>query len=183
LAKRSTKATKATAKKRGAHARPDWPGRFLEELSKCGNVTASCEAVGVNRVTAYRRQEANEAFAAAWEEAVDKGVEGLIDEAKRRAYKGVPEPVGFYQGEPGAIVQRYSDSLLMFLVKARRPEYKDRVALEHTGSGGGPIRTEVKVELTASERIDRAAEAFSAAAKAGLLDQFLKPAEDDELPD
>ena len=47
------------------------------------------------------------------------------------------EPV-YYQGEVVGQVQRYSDTLLMFLLKGRRPEkFKDRTEL--TGKDGAPI--------------------------------------------
>ncbi len=42
--------------------------------------------------------------------------------------EGVEEPVGWYKGVPGGTVRRYSDVLLMFLLKALRPEkYRERV--------------------------------------------------------
>jgi hypothetical protein len=56
--------------------------------------------------------------------------EALIDEARRRALEGVEEPVGFYLGESNTSVKRYSDNLLMFLIKAARPEYRDSTHLQ-----------------------------------------------------
>ena len=48
-------------------------------------------------------------------------------EARRRAVDGVEEPVGWYQGKPGGLVRKYSDRLLVLLLKAWIPErYKDR---------------------------------------------------------
>ena len=52
----------------------------------------------------------------------------LEAEAHRRAVEGVEEPVGWYRGKPGGTVRRYSDNLLMFLLKGVLPErYKDRM--------------------------------------------------------
>ena len=42
--------------------------------------------------------------------------------------KGVEEQVGWYRGVAGGTVRRYSDVLLIFLLKALRPErYRERV--------------------------------------------------------
>ena len=52
----------------------------------------------------------------------------LEAEAHRRAVEGVEEPVGWYKGQAGGTVRRYSDVLLMFLLKGVLPErYKDRI--------------------------------------------------------
>ncbi len=41
--------------------------------------------------------------------------------------------MGWYKGEPGGYVQEYSDLLLMFRLKAMRPEkYRDRVEIRGT---------------------------------------------------
>jgi len=46
----------------------------------------------------------------------------------------------FYEGQVCGYVRRYSDTLLIFLLKARRPgKYGDKVTAEHTGPGGGPV--------------------------------------------
>ena len=51
----------------------------------------------------------------------------------RRAVEGVEEPAGWYKGEPGGMVRRYSDTLLIFKLKGELPQkYADRVQL----SGG-----------------------------------------------
>jgi hypothetical protein len=68
-----------------------------------------------------------EKFASAREEAVDL----LEGEALRRAVQGVEEPV-FYKGErvDKGQVRRYSDVLLIFLLKANRPvKFRDRVEI------------------------------------------------------
>ena len=42
--------------------------------------------------------------------------------------KKVQKPVGWYKGKPGGTVREYSDILLIFLLKALRPEkYRERV--------------------------------------------------------
>ena len=116
--------TKVTPKKRS---------EFLAELCVSGNVTKAAAVTAVSRQEWYRERDANADFAKAWEEAVEIGVEALEDEARRRAYDGVEEPV-FHKGEEVARVRKYSDVLLMFLIKAHKPEkYRERVDQNITG--------------------------------------------------
>jgi len=63
--------------------------------------------------------------------AAEIGAEALEDEAVRRGHEGWGEPV-FYQGQCVATVRKYSDTLLIFLLKGRKPQrYRERV--EHSG--------------------------------------------------
>ena len=107
---------------------------FITHLEETANVSASAKLVGVARRTVYKFKDArNDAgdllhkeFAGAWDEAVEVGTDSLVGEARRRAKEGVEKPVGWYQGVAGGTVREYSDNLLMFLIKARRPEYRER---------------------------------------------------------
>lgn len=84
---------------------------FLEALSECGSVSDACKKAEVGRTSAYRLRNSDEAFAAQWDEAFSKGADALEDEAHRRALDG-------------------SDTLLIFLLKGRKPErYRERVAV------------------------------------------------------
>lgn len=101
---------------------------FLEALAQSGNVTEACEQSGLSRASAYRLRRSDEVFAAAWTEAREAGTDALEDEAVRRATQGVEEEV-FYGGKPVGTQRKYSDALLQFLLKARRPEkFRDRAA-------------------------------------------------------
>ena len=63
-------------------------------------------------------------------------------EAYRRAVLGVAEPV-YQGGELVGTVQRYSDRLLEFLIRGRRPQtYRDNTRLEVTGANGGKTMVE-----------------------------------------
>ena len=64
--------------------------------------------------------ENDEEFAQRWNDAVEAGIDRLEDEAIRRARDGVKRPV-FYMGKVVGYVQEYSDSLLKFLLEAKRP--------------------------------------------------------------
>lgn len=108
--------------------------KFLAALAANGaNVRRAAEVVGISRMHLYRLRAAEPDFAAAWNEALDLGTEALEDEAIRRAHDGVDEPV-FYQGSQCGVVRKYSDTLMIFMLKARRPE-RYREAVEHKHSG------------------------------------------------
>lgn len=125
--------TNLTSKKAANHDPARWQQLFLEKLAETGHVTDSCTFASVSRETAYRHRREDEAFKAAWEEALDTAVGTLEDEAWRRAKDGVDEPV-FYQGEECGTVRKYSDTLLIFLLKAHRPKlYRERVDVTTDG--------------------------------------------------
>lgn len=107
---------------------------FLATLAECGNVTRAAEAAKLNRCHLYRRRNDDPAFAKAWDEAAAIGVAALEDEARRRAYEGWKEPV-YYQGEECGTVRKFSDTLLIVLLKAHMPDkYQERQKVEHSGS-------------------------------------------------
>lgn len=86
-----------------------WRPVFLEALRTHGMVTAAALAAGIHRDTAYFERSIDPMFAAEWREALDRGVEMLEDVAKKRAFEG-------------------SDTLLIFLLKAHRPEiYRETI--------------------------------------------------------
>lgn len=67
----------------------------------------------------------------AGEDAIETGTDLLEDDVRRRAVDGVEEPL-FHQGKKVGLTRKYSDTLLIFLLKARRPaKYRDSVRLEH----------------------------------------------------
>jgi hypothetical protein len=102
---------------------------FLKELRENGGfVGKACEAVAVSKQAVYNWRAEDATFAADWDRAVDLATEDLEKEVRRRAYHGTEEPV-FYQGEVCGHVRKYSDTLLMFAIKARKPEYRDTIKL------------------------------------------------------
>lgn len=120
-----------------AHRRPDRKligkarrRQFLSVLRNCANVSAAARETGVSRMSWYRLRNGDAAFAKDWEAALEAGVDALEDEAMRRALEGSVEPV-FYQGQQVGSVRKYSDAMLMFLLKARRPQrYRERVGVD-----------------------------------------------------
>lgn len=113
---------------------------FLAALAATCSVTRACEAAGLGRRTVYEWREADPDFAIRWEKAKQLGAEVLEDEGVRRASEGVDEPV-FYQGGECGTIRKYSDTLLIFLLKGAMPEkYRDNARMELTGANGGPVQ-------------------------------------------
>jgi len=111
--------------------------RFLEKFVKYCIVGKAARAAGISRSQVYNWLEGDKAFARRFEYARKDVLEMLEAEAIRRASKGVNKPV-FYLGEKCGAIREYSDTLLIFLLKANDPE-KYRERHEITGPRGGPI--------------------------------------------
>ncbi len=107
--------------------------RFLTALEETASVTAACARIVVSTRAMYEIRKRDPEFRKAWAAAIELGIDALEDEAVRRAREGVDEPV-FHRGSKCGNIRRYSDTLLMFILKAARPEkYKDRAANEISG--------------------------------------------------
>jgi len=98
-----------------------WRFSFLQDLRETGNVSAAARHVGKSRAALYRARKQDAAFAAEWDDALEEAADWLELEALRRAVDGTEEG-RYFQGEMIGAITRYSDSLLMFLLKARRPQ-------------------------------------------------------------
>lgn len=92
---------------------------FLRTLRATANVSEACKVAGLGRTTAYVHRKKDEAFAEAWDDAVDEGLDVAEGELYRRAVEGVDKPV-FYAGAECGSIRTYSDSLLIFLLKSKR---------------------------------------------------------------
>ena len=121
-----------------------WNEQFIETLERTANVSLSCKNVGISRKVAYSWKNKDSAkgrdFRRRWDAAIETAVDVLEAEARRRALKGVEKGV-YHKGKEVAVERNYSDTLLIFLLKAHRPEtYRETKRLEHTGvKGGAPI--------------------------------------------
>ena len=115
---------------------------FLAAVAHTGNVTEAADIAHIARSAHYQWLEADPVYEAAYEDAMEQAAQRLEAEAKRRAVEGVEEPV-FYQGKQCGVIRRYSDALLMFLLKGAMPDkYKERTSTELTGAGGKPLAVE-----------------------------------------
>lgn len=154
-----------------------WREAFLASLREVPVVARACDAVGIQRSTAYRAAEADPAFQEAWDDAIETGVDRAEAEAFRRGVTGFEEPAldkghlvyrheryvdegGKEQwrmllddaGQPVPLtIRKHSDTLLALFLKGRRKKvYADRTEL--TGADGGPVAT-----ADATQRAARAA--------------------------
>lgn len=110
---------------------PEKKEQFLDVLSDGSSVTAAAKAIGISRTCVYEHRVEDKAFASAWDDAVEAGTDALEDEAVLRA-------------------KNSSDTLLIFLLKGRRPEkFKDRQQIEG------------QITVNISERLERARERAS----------------------
>lgn len=114
---------------------------WLENFEKLGTVVLACKATGVGRSTVYEWKQKYEEFALAWADIEEATTEAMEREAYRRAVEGTTKPL-ISAGKHVTDVQEYSDTLLIFMLKSRRPDkYRDNFKIEHSG----------KVEHTVTE--------------------------------
>ena len=133
----------------GMKLTPEKLTAFCAALADTCQVGKACKAVGSARQTAYEWRDEIPEFAAAWDRAMRVGVTALEDEAHRRGFEGVDEPV-FHLGEQCATVRKYSDTLAIFLLKAHSPEkYRENSKMELAGSlaVGSMSAADMKAEL------------------------------------
>lgn len=113
----------------------EWRPAFLATLRNTGNVRVSCETAGISRKTAYKAKDSSEDFRAKWNEAMDDAIDSLEAVAQVRA-------------------RSTSDLLLIFLLKAHRPDkYRETVRQEHTGRDGTPIEVTLDAKGALAARI------------------------------
>ncbi len=113
------------------HRRDGWtPERqrqFIAALAAMGSVRGACRVVGMSHRHAYDLRfhpEAGE-FCAAWDSAIANGLALMEDAACDRAINGEVTPIMYKDEQVGERV-RYDNRLLMFLLRARKPDVYGR---------------------------------------------------------
>ena len=131
--------------------RRPWEKAFLETLARTGIVLVAAQAAGIDRPTTYVHRERHPDFAVAWDEAMEQATDLLEAEAVRRARDGIEKPVTVAGCRE--VIREYSDALLIFLLKHRRPQIfkPPAIPVELTGKDGGPIEHLI-IALTEEER-------------------------------
>lgn len=124
---------------------------FLKIYAECGNLTVAAVGAQID-VRAHYKWLEDEEYRTAFDTARNTALDLLEAEARRRAIEGDEEPA-VYQGglcyerlangrKKQIVYKRKSDNLLMFLLKAGRPEqYRDtwKGEIKHSGAiGKGP---------------------------------------------
>jgi hypothetical protein len=112
---------------------------FLAAYVKCARIGLAAQAAKVNRQSHHTWMKESEAYRCAFQNAQEE-IGSLVEDALvTRAVFGTKELV-LHQGEPvvvkGRLLYRvdYSDSLLTLLIRKLKPEYRERLGVEHTGS-------------------------------------------------
>lgn len=100
--------------------------RFLIAFAEMGNRSRAARLVGVNAATVWQWRRSDRKFAAAYTRAEEIAVDLAEDELVRRATEGIIEPV-FQGGHLVGGIRKFNDQLLMFYLKANKPEkYRDQ---------------------------------------------------------
>jgi hypothetical protein len=111
---------------------------FLAAIRVMPNVTRAARAARINKSQHYAKLKSSPAYAAAFQQALQMGLDALSDVAVTRATEGWEEPV-VYQGrialqeDPGTgkavpvTVRKTDNQLLRFILERRHPEYRERV--------------------------------------------------------
>jgi len=169
--------------------------RFLEALADTGSVSTAAAVAGTSRTRVYELRRVDPTFANAWQEAEDIAADRLEDEARRRALEGVPELlvsagklVRDDEGQP-ITVRRYSDNLLLALLRAHRPPRRERSvrfqlpALHSAADAAGAMASLAAAvgvgEITPGEaaELSRLVEAYMMAIEVSEFDKRLQAVE------
>ncbi len=129
-------------------------GAMLTALAKTGNVTSAAKAAKIDRDTHYEWLKTDADYAIAVDAAMEQAADLLEAEARRRAETGVLEPV-YQSGEKVGTIRRYSDTLLIFLLKGARPEkYRERAEVKTVHSGHVGVRHGVDLSALSEGDLD-----------------------------
>jgi CRP-like cAMP-binding protein len=132
--------------------------RALEAYRELGIVSRACEAAGISRKTWYEWLKEDPDFAQEVADAEEAAIDSLEEAARERAKKS-------------------SDLLLMFCLKAKRPEYRDKQQIDITAT--------LQQEIPPAQLADLKAELgrlLLEAHRGGLLTADAIDAECKELP-
>lgn len=137
---------------------PEKQRRFIATLAATGIVSQAALSIGASVEALYklRHRSGAEDFARAWDAAVERGYSRLEDCALERAIAGEERPV-VSRGKVVATWTHHNTGLLMFLLRARRPDKYGAVRLADLRPGH-PVYD----RLRAAWRAEYEAEANSA---------------------
>ena len=128
---------------------PQLQRRFIATLAATGIVTQAARSVGKSMEALYklRARPGAEGFAAAWDAALERGVQRLEDCALERALKGTPTPI-VSAGKVLGTWDKPDNNLLRFLLQHR---LADRYGVRRVEKGH-PLYESIRAEVLAEER-------------------------------
>ena len=106
---------------------------FLSAYAQLGNLSAAAKIAGTERRKHYVWLK-DKRYKAAFADAEEQATERMEQEGWRRAVVGTDKPI-YHKGQKIDTLKEFSDVLLIFLLKARRPD-KYRERYEYSGPGG-----------------------------------------------
>ena len=119
---------------------------FLTAFARLGFIGAAARAAKVSRTIHYEWLRDPE-YRKEFDEAQEVYIEGMESEADRRAVQGTDRPV-FHKGEQCGAVKEFSDTLLIFRLKALRPEvYRELREVKHSGGVAVEHRAAIAAEV------------------------------------
>lgn len=128
---------------------------FLTAFALRGNVTFAADAAEVSRTRHYEWLAGDETYPLRFEAAKREFADLLVDRAREFALEGVERYVvaggKLVLGEDGKPLKEreMATQLHLALLKAKLPdEFRERQQVEHTGPGGGPVKSEVKADVS-----------------------------------
>lgn len=127
---------------------------FLKILRATGNATKACRGSGLSRQVINEMKREDEHFSASYTDAMDEAADLLEAEAWRRAIDGVSQPLlkgGQIVLDPATgqpmTVQRYSDPLLVMLLRGHRPaKFSLRGAATSSSIDAGAVLREMAAD-------------------------------------
>jgi hypothetical protein len=114
---------------------------FLEAIRHGCHVRDACDETGINASTPYVEAQKNKEFDRDWRKAEHISLRALKAEAHRRAFHGTLRPI-YQQRRLVGHIREYSDTLLLRMLSARDPKFRDKASMEVTGKNGGPVQVE-----------------------------------------
>ena len=121
--------------------------KFLDALADGMSVTSAAAHAGYSRAYVYEMKELFPDFNAEWDDAVEQAADKFEDAIRQRAL-GATEAI-VYKGQVTGTVERRSDILAMFYLKAKRAAFKDQN----------------KIEVNVGDRLNELADAISGKAE------------------
>jgi hypothetical protein len=128
--------------------------QFLAAVASGMSVRGAAESAEIALEVPHDWLESDPAFAGRFRLAQNAGTDLIEEEAYRRAVTGVEKPV-YRSGEVVGHIADYSDTMLMFLLKARRPELYGGVARAGTGKSDASATEQLNLKGVRSALISK----------------------------
>lgn len=128
---------------------PDRQRRFIATLAATGIVSQAARSIGKSMEALYklRARPGAQGFAAAWDEALERGMQRLEDCALERALKGTPTPI-VSGGQLLGTWDKPDNALLRFMLQHRR---SGRYGVQNI-QPGHPLYESIKAEVLAEAK-------------------------------